>query len=103
MLALQLRHDARKRIAQSRHYLEHRKIDVGQGLPDQMVVTVRVAPENTFKVTQKFRQAVFTESRRAAPCFRLLLFVIECARNRMVSIMSMSDEIGEGQLKLMRP
>src|SRR4029077_12432742 len=62
-----------------------------------------VVLQHALEITQEFRHPVAPEIRRTPPRRRPLLLEIETARHRMVGAVDMGDEVGDGELQLMRP
>ena len=97
------RHRFGKCIEQSRDELKRRKIGVSEPRVDQKFGAARIPLEHPFEITEVFRQA-FPDQVMGPPFrFALLVFVIEAGRDRVMAVMNFGNEIGDGELKLMRP
>ena len=78
-----------------------REIDVSQPAPDQILAAILL--QHALEIAEEFRHAIAPEILGAPLRRRLLLLVIEPARDRMVRVVDLDDEIGDGELELMRP
>src|SRR5260370_905494 len=90
-----------KSIAQTLDDLEHRQIDVARPAADHAGAAIVL--KNTLEKAQEFRYPVTPEILRAPPRRRALLLEIKPARHRMMAVVNMGDEVGDGELQLMRP
>jgi hypothetical protein len=98
---LEALHPLRKSVAQALDDLKEREIDISQPAPDQILAAILL--QHALEITQEFRHAIAPEVVGAPLRRRLLLLIIEPARDRMVGVVNLDDEIGDGELELMRP
>ena len=68
-----------------------------------MAVAPRVALEHPLEIAEIFRDTVGDKIAGAAAGLCLLLLVIEARGDRVMRIVRFVDDIGDGQLELMRP
>ncbi len=88
-------------VAQSLDDLEEREVDIAQPAADQIFAAVLL--QHALEITQEFRHAIAPEILGAALGRRPLLLVIEPAGDRMMGVVNLDHEIGDGELQLMRP
>src|SRR6202050_302456 len=98
---LEALHALGKGIAHALDDLAHRQIDVARATADHMGAAVVV--QHALEIAQEFRHPVAPEILRAPPRCRALLLEIEPARHRMMGVVDIHDEVGNGELQLMRP
>src|ERR1041385_2771212 len=96
-------HRFRKSIAQPFDHLEQRKVDVGKLTSEKKLASFRVALQDSFKVIEELGHALGGKVRGAPFGFALLIFVVKAAGDRMMSIVSFGDPVGNRQLQLVRP
>lgn len=58
--------------------------------------------QDLLEIAQEFGQAVFTQVLRTLGRFGLLVFVIQAGCDRVVRIVHLGHQIGDGQLQLQR-
>ena len=68
-----------------------------------MARAVGIASQNALEPSQELGNSLFAKSLCPAERFRLLVFVIEIAAQRMMRIVGLIDEIGDGELDLVDP
>src|SRR5712691_2880259 len=88
-------------VAQALHDLEQGEVDVAEPAAEELGPAALA--DHALEIAQEFRHAIAPEVRGAALRGRALLFVIEPARDRMMGVVDVGDEIGDGELQLMRP
>ena len=98
------RHRVRERVAQAGDDLERGQIDVGAVRADQPLAAARaVAGQDLLEPAEVLRQALLDEVAR--PSLRrgaALVLVVEPARDRVVRVVDLADEVRERELDLMR-
>src|SRR6185437_3088137 len=92
-----------KGIAQPLNDLELRQIGIAEPRADEVLVAGRIALEHALEIVEEFGRAVPEEIAGAALRFGPLILVIEAAGDRMMGIMCLDHEVGDGELKLVRP
>jgi hypothetical protein len=95
---LEPRHRAREGVAQTRQHLKERQIWVGKLRTDEMGRPGRIALQHPFEIAEVFGRPRYQEVGGAGARFRALVFVIEAAGYRMMSIVSLVHKIGDRQL-----
>src|SRR4029453_12500343 len=103
ILGFYFRHPTRKGVAQAGDHLEHRQVDVGNRLAEEITAAFRSALEDSLEVIEELWQAGVFEVSGALLRFTLLVFVVEAARDRMMRVVNFADPVGDGELKPMRP
>ena len=68
-----------------------------------MARTVGIASQNALEPSQELGNSVFPERLCPAPRLGLLVLVIEIAAQRMMRVVGLPDEIGDGELDLVDP
>src|SRR6185369_631138 len=80
---------------------EQRQVDVGEIRADQpLAAAAAIARENVLEPAQIFGEPLRDEIARAALGCRFLIFVVEAACDRMMRVVSLADEVGDGELNL---
>ncbi len=92
-----------KRVAQPLDQLEHRQIDIAQMRADHVAVLVRIVREHPAEIAEELGQPMLDEILRPHRGLGFLIFVIQAARDRVMRIVNLDDEVGHRQLQLMRP
>jgi len=62
-----------------------------------------IARQNALEPSQELGNSLFTERLCPAQRFRFLVLVIEIGAQRMMRVVSLPDEIGNGELDLVDP
>src|SRR6476619_2376781 len=82
-------------VAQALDDLEQREVDVAQPAADKVLAAVLL--QHALEVVEEFRHPIAPEILAAPPRRRALLLEIEPAGDRMVSVVNLDDEIGDGE------
>src|SRR5580704_10369386 len=100
-LALERLHALRKSIAQPLDDLEQREIDIG----DATAGNKRPAAclQYLLEIAEIFRHALLPELLGALLGGRALILVVQGRPERMVGVVDLQHEIGDGQLQLVHP
>src|SRR4029077_477197 len=76
------------------------EVDVGEVLADEPAAPV--ALQHVLEPAEITRHALLHEDARAALRFLLLVLVVEAAGDGVVSVVDLTDEVGDGELDLAR-
>ena len=63
----------------------------------------RVLRQHALEIAEELRHALLEEEGAATLRLGALILVIEAARDRMMGLMHLGHEIGDGELQLVRP
>src|SRR5215469_582342 len=88
-------------VAQPFDALKQRQVDIAEAPTKDE--SAAVLCQNPFEIAEIFRHAVAPEILASPPCRRALLFEIEPARDRMMRVVDLVDEVRDGKLQLMGP
>src|SRR6185312_6817610 len=102
-LLLEALHHARKSVAQPRDGLKQRQIGIAEASADEMAVTAGILGQHALEIIEILRRALLAKILGALLGCRPLLLVIERARDRVMGLMHLGDEIGDGELQLVGP
>src|ERR1700730_13899142 len=95
------RHRPRKGVAQALDDLEQGKIRIGSRPAGQVLAGAPL--QHSFEIAEIFRRAGFQKILRAPARLLALVLVIEARRDRMMGVVTLDDEIRDGELQLMDP
>src|SRR5215211_3998951 len=99
--ALEPLHALGKGVAQALDDLEQRQVDIAEAAAEQVVAAA--LRQHALEVAQELRHAILPEIGRAALRGRNLFLVVEPAGDRMMRVVDLDHEVGDGELQLMRP
>src|SRR5262249_53609141 len=102
-LRLVARRRVRKGVAQPLDHLERRQVDIGP-LPSHQPPprAPLVAPEEVLEPAEISWDALLHEVPGAPLRLPLLVLVVQATGDRMVAVMGLGDEVGDGELDLVR-
>src|SRR6202040_2941689 len=88
-------------VAQAFDDLKQRQIDIAEAAADDDFAAILF--QHALEKAEIFRYAVAPEILGSPPRGRALLLEIQPARDRMMGIVDLINEVGNGELQLMRP
>ena len=96
-------HRLRKGVGEALDHLEERQVGRRKSRADQMRLALRVALKDRLEPVEEFRNAALAEQLRPAERLRLLVLVVEVAAERMVGVVRLDHDVGDGELDLVCP